>query len=388
MTLSSSANLGSWDFTIGYDNSVLSLLSSTANSGQRAVSYASGPGQKSVTYTYTFKVIGSGSGSVYVNSSLVYAFDDNSQMSVSNRSTTIKGITQAQLEASYSKNNYLSNLSIEGYELTPAFNKDTLEYSIVLDSTIESINVIATKEDSKASITGGGVVNVAEGENQINVVVTAQNGNVRNYVINATVKEINPIYVEIDGNKYSIVKKTNILTIPTNYNATTSNIQGEDVPSFYNEVTNYTLVGLKDSLGNVGIYIYDATHETYTLYNEVNFNNVRLYYMYGKDIPVGYKETTIEINGVTVIAYKKNQQSDFALIYGMNVTTGKKGWYQYDGLENTLQRYDSTEIDALIVKNTKYLFVVVLLSAACLLIMVFLLILMAKIRKDSEKKEG
>ena len=30
----------------------------------------------------------------------------------------------------YSKNNYLSSLSIEGYELSPKFNKDTLEYKI------------------------------------------------------------------------------------------------------------------------------------------------------------------------------------------------------------------------------------------------------------------
>lgn len=34
-------------------------------------------------------------------------------------------MTQSELEATYSKNNYLSNLEVEGYTLTPEFDKDT-----------------------------------------------------------------------------------------------------------------------------------------------------------------------------------------------------------------------------------------------------------------------
>ena len=47
VTLSSSSSLGSWDFSIGYDTSLLRMTSSTAESGQRSVGYVSGSGQTS-----------------------------------------------------------------------------------------------------------------------------------------------------------------------------------------------------------------------------------------------------------------------------------------------------------------------------------------------------
>ena len=39
-------------------------------------------------------------------------------------------------------------------------------------------------------------------------------------------------------------------------------------------------------------------------------------------------------------SYKKNKKSNYALIYGMNVETGKKHIYMYDKEEDTLQIYN------------------------------------------------
>jgi hypothetical protein len=44
----------------------------------------------------------------------------------------------------YSKNNYLSKLVIDDYELTPKFDKDTLEYSVELEPGTEKININTT----------------------------------------------------------------------------------------------------------------------------------------------------------------------------------------------------------------------------------------------------
>ena len=49
-------------------------------------------------------------------------------MSVSASNANIKAMTQAELEATYSKNNNLKSLSVEGYEIDPAFNKDNLAF--------------------------------------------------------------------------------------------------------------------------------------------------------------------------------------------------------------------------------------------------------------------
>ena len=96
VTLSSGQPLGSWDFSIGYDTSLLRLNSSTAESGQRAVGYAQSTSQKSKSYTFTFTTLKSGSANIYVNSAEVYGFDE-SVMSVTKGSKTISIKTQAQI---------------------------------------------------------------------------------------------------------------------------------------------------------------------------------------------------------------------------------------------------------------------------------------------------
>ena len=54
----------------------------------------------------------------------------------------------------------------------------------------------------------------------------------------------------------------------------------------------------------------------------------------------GYKKATIEFNNEKITAYKKKKSSDYSLIYGMNLATGKVNWYMYEETEGTLQLYD------------------------------------------------
>ena len=380
VTLSSSTSLGSWDFSIGYDTSLLRMTSSTAESGQRSVGYVSGSGQTSKTYTFNFKALKSGTAKVYVNNAEVYAFDE-SLMSVSKGSKSISIKTQAEIEASYSKNNYLKSLSVDGYDLSPSFDKETLEYTVELDSTVESINVNATVEDSKASIIGGGEIAVVEGSNTIELVVTAQNGNTRVYKIAANVKEVNPINVEVNNKKYTVVKRKSALTAPDNFKETTVVINNEEIPAFYNEITDYTVVGLKDEEGNIGLFIYDLDSGKYTKYQELNFNINKIFLLDAKDIPKGLKETTITINEKEVKAYKFDDNSIYYIVYGINLNTGNKDFYMYDSEEYTIQRYDTTMIDKLTKEKDRYLSIVLVLSCVCFLSMLFLLIEVNKYNK-------
>lgn len=385
VTLSSSSSLGSWDFSIGYDTSLLRMTSSTAESGQRSVGYVSGSGQTSKTYTFNFKALKSGTAKVYVNNAEVYAFDE-SLMSVSKGSKSISIKTQAEIEASYSKNNYLKSLSVDGYELSPSFDKETLEYTVELDSTVESINVNASVEDSTASLIGGGEVSVVEGSNTIEIVVTAQNGNTRTYKITANVKEINPINVEVNNKKYTVVKRKSALTAPDNFTETTVVINNEEIPAFYNEITDYTVVGLKDEEGIVELFIYDLDSGKYTKYQELNFNSNKIFLLDAIDIPKGLKETTITINEKEVKAYKFDDNSVYYIVYGINLNTGNKDFYMYDSEEYTIQRYDTTMIDKLTKEKDRYLSIVLVLSCVCFLSMLFLLIEVNKYNKIKNEK--
>lgn len=384
VTLSSSSSLGSWDFSIGYDTSLLRLTSSTTESGQRSVGYVTGSGQTSKTYTLTFKALKSGTASVYVNNAEVYGFDE-SLMSVSKGSKSISIKTQAEIEASYSKNNYLKSLSVEGYELSPTFDKETLEYTVDLDSTVESIKVNASVDDNKASLIGDGEKSVVEGSNTIEIVVTAQNGNTRTYKIIANVKEINPINVEVDKIKYTVVKRKSALTSPDNFVETTVIINNEEIPAFYNEITDYTVVGLKDEEGNIKLFVYDLDSGKYTLYQELNFNSNKLFLLDAVEVPEGLTETKIKINEKEIKAYKIDKNNDiYYIIYGINLNTGNKDFYMYDSEEYTIQRYDTTVIDKYKKENEKYFIVILVLSSITFLSMLFLLIAANKLKRKKE----
>lgn len=88
-----------------------------------------------------------------------------------------------------STNNYLSDLRVEGFTLTPNFDKQTLEYYIETD--VESINIIAEKEDQRANVSGAGTVKLQDGENNIRIDVEAESGTVRTYFIKVKTKQEN-----------------------------------------------------------------------------------------------------------------------------------------------------------------------------------------------------
>jgi len=106
-----------------------------------------------------------------------------------------------------SSNNYLSSLTVDGYDLESAFDKETLEYSVIVKEGTEKVKINAQLADSSASVTGLGEVSVSEGVNSFDLVVTAENGSKRTYVLKVTGKEYQPINVDIGRDKYSVVRK-------------------------------------------------------------------------------------------------------------------------------------------------------------------------------------
>lgn len=107
-----------------------------------------------------------------------------------------------------SANNYLSDLLVEGYKITPEFNKEITEYSLQEIVESDKIKINAKAEDSNAKIEGSGQIKLEEYENNLRIDVTAENGTVRTYFI--TVKK-NSEAKNIDNtaNTTSITNTTN-----------------------------------------------------------------------------------------------------------------------------------------------------------------------------------
>lgn len=80
-----------------------------------------------------------------------------------------------------SSNNYLKSLSLSTGNIN--FNKKTTQYTIDVEEKFDSITIAAAAEHEKASVKGSGKVALEKGSNTINIVVTAENGSARNYVL-------------------------------------------------------------------------------------------------------------------------------------------------------------------------------------------------------------
>jgi len=280
------------------------------------------------------------------------------------------------INITYSDNNFLSSLKINDQTITPEFNKDTLEYNVELDYTIDKIHIEANPEDSKSRVVGAGDIEVNEGNNEIKITVIAENGNERTYTINAKVLELNPIVVQIDNKDYHIVKKESLIEDIEGFTKTTIKMNDEDIPVLVNEKTNYTLIGLRDEKGTVNMFVYDKKEESYTPYIEINTNGLRINYLENND--VDYEKEELEINDKKIIAYKKEGLS-YYLIYGTNIETGKTNWYTYDKEEKTLQKYN--EKDYKIENKIENKRIIIILSSLIFIMTFFLLILCIKYKK-------
>lgn len=390
VTISSSEALGSWEFDLSYDNSLLKLTSGTAN----IIDYVNNNTTKSKSYTYTFKALKSGTAKVSVSNYSVIDFNEKRMTISSLKTASIKIITQEQLQQSYSNNNYLKSLLIDKYVISPTFNKSTLEYNLELENGIDSIVVKAETEDSKSKINGTGTIKVNEGVNKVEIKVTAENGNVRTYIINVTVKELSPVTVKIGDKNYTVVRKKGIVDPPLNYTENTTLINGEEVLSYVSKITGYTLIALKDDAGNVNYYIY--SNDNFTLYNEISFNkiNIVVLAMDKTILPKNYIKSVIGINNKEIDCYKLNENSNYALIYGINTENGKKNLYAYDNEEDTIQIYNDEEVQLLNKQIKKYTNIIIFMFILIgILLITFTVILILKQKKymngimNSKKKE-
>lgn len=170
-----------------------------------------------------------------------------------------------------SSNNYLQ--SITGIQLQEPFDKNTVQYSAVVQYETTSVQIQAKAEDADAKIKIQGADNLQVGENIATIQVTAQNQQVRTYTITITRKAKQP-----------------------SSNAYISSLSGIDIqPAFDKKVTEYTaevpyettvlhlLVQCEDAVASVAIQgekdlkvgintititvtAEDGTHKRYTIY--------------------------------------------------------------------------------------------------------------------------
>ena len=95
-----------------------------------------------------------------------------------------------------SNNTFLKKLTIKDYDIS--FDKNTFSYNIEVENTVTKLDITYELEDSKASASITGNSNFKEGNNEVKILVTAENGESSTYVINVT--KSGKLY-EVENNK-------------------------------------------------------------------------------------------------------------------------------------------------------------------------------------------
>lgn len=394
VTLSSSTPIGSWDMDLNYDRSYLELISTDSEGGGVSMVNSSS-GTTSKKYTFRFRALKSGSTSLSMSSYSAYDYENMTAMDLSAGTKTVRIMTQAELEASYSKDNNLKSLSVEGFEITPEFSKDVTEYSVVVPENTTEITINAEENDKSASVTGIGTQTVTQGTNTFQIVVRAENGSEKTYTLTVEVKDANPINVTIGDENLTVVKIKEYLPVPNAYQETTVNINDFEIPAYTSELTGFTLVGLKDSSGNIDLYIYNEEDNTYEIYNELKLSNLTIYPINTDKVLDGYKSGTITINDIEIKSFYVNDDSRFAIIYGINVETGEEEFFKYDKNDQTAIKYDDEMINVLNEKINLYTYII--FGFIGLFVLMFIILICAlkgkkkhknKNKEIKEKKDG
>lgn len=111
-------------------------------------------------------------------------------------------------------NNYLKTLKIENANIE--FDKNTLNYSVIVKNNINKINIMATTEHSTATVSGIGEKALKEGSNKFEVKVKAENETIRTYTIN-----IKRLTKDEDVSSNTNLKELQINNYPINFNKST-----------------------------------------------------------------------------------------------------------------------------------------------------------------------
>lgn len=201
-----------------------------------------------------------------------------------------------------SDNTNLKSLKVDVEGLSPEFDKNITEYYLIVDLTIEKVNVEAVPEDEKSKITITGNSDLQEGENTIKILVKAENGNTKTYTINITktndLEKVNATLksLSVKGFNFYPSFKTNIY----NYNLTVNEklTQLEILAETEIEEATYEIIGnenLKEGDNLIKVIVTAKDGETKREY-KINV------YLSNKNVEAQKTNTTIAIVILSVIS--------------------------------------------------------------------------------------
>lgn len=327
---------GNFEANLTYDNSLIKYSGgpSVISGGNGFLSISDmnvSEGDSSRRYSLEFEALKVGKATIeFYGDIMVYDYDTDIEMPVSSNVFELE-VSPAQ---NASKEARLKTMQVYPAGLNPEFDPNTYEYNLNVGNDTQQLVITAIPYDSKATVSISGNDFLNEGDNNVVVSVLSETGDIIEYKIK--------VYREPAVQDQAPDKSDDQTKLEDYFELTE-----EDGRTYALFASKYEIIEPADDVV----------------------------------IPEGYKPGSLTVSGITISAYipEDNDQSEFVLIYARN-EYGDKGFYKYDRIEKTLQRYVE---DNMIISNnqkannngvtedngnmTKAVFVIILLCGICIL---------------------
>jgi len=248
----------------------------------------------------------------------------------------------------------LAKLEVEGYTISPSFNKNTYNYTLngIVPKDIENLIVNAIAEDSDSKVTITGNENLKEGTNTITVTVTSKDGVKKAYTITVNkelTENLDDFYItssrnykvgyrkDSPDNYKNIIIDSNILDgVITDANVTKSTSPNGDTKLTISDGNSYIILEGPFDLD----YVADeGSKSSYAI--KVSYNSL----MDGKIKVSGYRKGLTDANKVD--SYEINFDVEplyYVTLHAGNVD-GKKGFFNSLADKYELSFFGNEELD-------------------------------------------
>ena len=293
-----------------------------------------------------------------------------------------------------SKNNNIKNISVDGYNLIKV---DSNNYTLSVTNDVTNINVKATAEDSKSKVTGTGNHNINVGENNIEIIVTAENGSQNKINIKVTRKD--GYYLEdldsiLNNNKITdinitiksdtIITKEDLEKIKNSKKTVKFNYYNDDKSLAYSWIIDGSKIKTTSNLSTIITSNSDNKKDILKL---SNYADGLFVVLKQNDLPSGTK--------LKLFAGNKYENNDFVNVYSYrnnklyllkNKIKLDNGYIEFS-LDNTSEYFvtmstiPNTDITTSVENNEKISILPVIILIICLIVIGIIIIFIIKTKK-------
>lgn len=349
VVVSASADIGVVDYTLRYDASVLTYAADDkVNGALRECDYSITGKSKTYTYefigkkagTYTITVAASKESVLPLDPAVGDTFDS---VSVKNATVTVNPPYQA------SNNANLGKLSVGEGTLSPAFSKNTTEYSVNVDGAVTALTVSAKSEDGKGKVSVSGNKDLKEGANTVTVVCTAEDGKTKKTYTLTVYRGPAPTPTPTPTPTPGLIKKVGEqeLTLldefnkdlPEGFTGDTTEIEGFTVAVATGGDGTTKLVQMDD--GQFYVMSGDGQFYLYQMVESLRYQYAVVPKPAEVEVPDGFVPDTSQVFGPNGEAWVTDSDPNVLLLY-LRSPSGTEGWYLYDRKEQSVQSFKQT----------------------------------------------